>query len=60
MPQVAEKEQVFVPSAACATVTVLVYIVLVWLPDSDAVKLNVYSVPLIVRLPLLDALELMV
>ena len=60
MPQVAEKEQVFVPSELCATVTVLVNSVFVWLPDSDAVKLNVYFVPLIVSDPDLLALELMV
>ena len=60
IPQVAEKEQVFVPSAAWETVTVLVYRVFVWLPDSAAVKLKVYFVPLMVRLPLFDALELMV
>ena len=60
MPAVAEKEQVFVPSAAWATVTVFVYSVLVWFPEREAVKLNVYLVPLMVRLPDLLALELMV
>ena len=60
MPQVAEKEQVFVPSAAWETVTVLVNKVFVWLPDRDAVKLKVYFVPLMVRLPDLLAVELMV
>ena len=60
MPQVALKEQVFVPFALCDTVTVFVNSVLVWFPDRDAVKLKVYFVPLMVRLPDLLALELMV
>ena len=60
IPQVAENEQVFVPSALCATVTVFVYSVFVWLPESAAVKLKLYFVPLMVRLPDLLALELMV
>ena len=60
MPQVAEKEQVFVPSALWATVTVLVNSVFVWLPDREAVKVKVYFVPLMVRLPDFVALELMV
>lgn len=60
MPQVAENEHVFVPFAACEIVTGLVNSVLVWFPFSAAVKLNVYLVPLMVRLPDLLALELMV
>ena len=60
IPQVAEKEQVFVPFAEWATVTVFVYSVFVWLPDKDAVKLKVYFVPLMVRLPDLLADELIV
>ena len=60
IPQVAEKAQVFVPSELCGIVTVFVYSVLVWLPDKAAVKLKVYFVPLMVRLPDLLALELIV
>ena len=60
MPHVALKEQVFEPSALWATVTVLVYRVLVWLPDRPAVKLNVYLVPFMVTLPDLEAVELIV
>jgi hypothetical protein len=60
MPQVAEKAHVFVPFAACATVTVFVYRVLVWLPDSAAENVKLYFVPLMVRLPLLLALDTMV
>ena len=60
MPQVAEKAQVFVPSALWETVTVFVYSVLVWLPDKAAEKLKVYFVPLIVKEPDFDAVELMV
>jgi hypothetical protein len=60
MPAVAEKAQVFVPSALWATLTVFVYMVFVCDPDSAAVNVNVYFVPLMVRFPLLLALELMV
>ena len=60
MPQVVEKAQVFVPSDAWATVTVFVYRVFVWLPESAAVKENVYLVPLMVTLPDFVALELIV
>jgi hypothetical protein len=60
IPHVAEKEHVFVPSEAWEMVTVLVYSVFVWLPDSEAVKLKLYFVPLIVSDPLLLAVLFMV
>ena len=60
MPQVAEKAQVFVPFVACGTLTCFWKIVLIWLPERAAENVKLYVVPLMVRLPLLLALETMV
>ena len=60
MPQVVENAHVLLPSASCATVTVFVKIVFVWFPDKAALKVKLYEVPLMVKVPDLDAVLLMV